>query len=486
MEERFTVLDTNYIIEDPSSVEFPQTLDNFSSCGEGVKNTILVPTQVILELDKFKGEKDTRRGKNATNALRRIKELKQNNGGGLYEGIPLGENLYLMSSRQLEEQGIEDDPAVKGHDEGILNVPNHLKKQGLDVTLMTNDTGVYDIADSLGIEVRTLEKYETDESDPYKGWRFVEVGRQTYKRFEENKKLDPEDLNLEDLMPNEFVIFHGHQFPPTPSIYKPDDGMLHWLFHYDERLLGDSGIKAKNPAQQCYMHALRDPDIDLVIALGKAGTAKTFLAADSGIELCLSHYGYDGRMRELKNRNEKYQHIINSKRDDNGTVYSTLLLTRPVIETNTGYLPGPLEEKMQPWLAPVEDQFEQLWNMYGISQESVKEARNNGELGVLPFDFMRGRSVHNTFWVVDESQNVYHADLLTALTRSGENAKMVITGDPSQCDLKGVSAVSNPVEYLNDKFRTSSLAATIMFDKPEHCVRSELARDALYRLGNGR
>lgn len=478
MVNRYTVLDTNLLLEDPKALTsfIPENSDD--------TNTVVIPLSVLRELDKFKGERNTGRGYNANRALKKIKELSQSSGSNMYEGIRVQDNYFLQSSACLEEKFSEHDPMIGDvHDKDLLRVAKYLHEQHDNVSLITNDTGVYDIAGSLGMDVRTWEKFELGEEEPYKGWRYVEIDRETFDKFDENKKLDPTEIGIEDLQPNEFVIFHGFQVPETPSI-RDQNGDLTRLFFYENRLLTDKQLSPRNPLQQCYMHALRDPNIDLVFSIGEAGTSKTFLATDAGIELCFSNYGCDDRLGKLNDINPHYRELIKSKKLDEGYVYSKFMLTRPVMNEELGSLPGNLEEKMEPWLAAVQDQFKQLWKSYNITDDQVESFKENKTLDILATHHMRGRSLPNVFWIIDEAQNAYHSEFYTALTRCGENSKVVMTGDPTQCDLKGMNAVTNPIVWFNERFKDSNNTATIYFDRSEFCERGRLAQHTIEKLGS--
>lgn len=187
------------------------------------------------------------------------------------------------------------------------------------------------------------------------------------------------------------------------------------------------------PNQQAYNKCLRNKQYDIVIAAGPAGTGKTKLAVEAGLDMV------------LKERQ-----------------YKKLIVTRPVTygRDDIGFMPGDLKSKMSPWIAPIIDAASESntpfkWDVHNTN----KDHPQNANMEIVPFNFMRGRTFKNAWIICDETQNCTTEQLLMLLTRIGQNSKMVITGDPFQCDISdsGFLRFLDNYSELDPKTETSRL-----------------------------
>jgi len=179
----------------------------------------------------------------------------------------------------------------------------------------------------------------------------------------------------------------------------------------------------KNPKQIKFQNYIKNPNIDIVISTGAAGTGKTMIATQEGIKMF--------------------------KAGD----YSKIVITRPTVtvEENLGYLPGTLEDKIYPFLIPIYDYF-----LEHYTKETLMTMIRNGKLEVAPLAYMRGRTFKNTFIIGDEMQNTTPIQLKMLLTRIGENSKMVITGDLEQNDINTYNGLQNIVDLLEKQYSQSN------------------------------
>ncbi len=472
--EQYFVPDTNIFLSDPTAI------DQFKPQDKNIRNTVVLPMQVIAEIDEKKNESHSDRGFAARETLRLLKERIRESGSNLLQGVDLEPNYRIIASTNLSQGTDVIDAHDNTPDSRIIQVVSDLQRAGHKTTFVTNDTGAYVIANALGLHTESWREKEVEATvEPYKGWRALEIDPNLFfdkvhhNRGEVEVKHLPMD-GLEGLLPNEFVIFTGNRVETTAL--RHIDGRLHRLYHYEGR---QSKVKAKNVLQQCYMDVLRDEDIDVVFCMGEAGTAKTYLATDAAIELCFT----DEVARNAGKR------PIAHHTGDELREFAKLLITRPAVNENNrdvvdlGAIPGDLTDKMMPWVAPIYDQIEQLAETYKIDADMIEDLKKEGLLEILVTTHMRGRSLTNAYWVLDEGQNTSFFQLRTAMTRVGEGTKMVLTGDPKQCDLKGIAdRKNNSLVIANERWKSYKGAATIYFQGSEYVVRSRLAQEAVNRM----
>jgi len=253
-------------------------------------------------------------------------------------------------------------------------------------------------------------------------------------------------------MPNHYIVLEDEK-DPNQVVYGRFDvhsGVVQMLENHAE---GVWGIYPRNIEQTFALAALLDDNIKLVTLSGNAGTGKTLLAIAAGL----------------------------AKTTDEDE-YHKLLVARPVfpLGKDIGFLPGDLEEKLNPWMQPIYDNLELLLSGGTHTRQkrlskNYQELINQGMLQVEPLTYIRGRSLPNIFFVVDESQNLTPHEIKTILTRAGEGTKIVLTGDPYQIDNPYIDSQNNGLTYVIEKFRNQAIAAHVTLNRGE---RSELATTA--------
>ena len=209
------------------------------------------------------------------------------------------------------------------------------------------------------------------------------------------------------------------------------------------------GINPKNKEQNYALDLLMDPKIPIVTLVGKAGCGKTLLAVAAGLEQVLE-----------KN------------------IYTRMIVSRPIqpMGRDLGYLPGSLEEKMAPWLAPVKDNLEFLMQN---DKESLKMQVDSGKIQIEALTYIRGRSISNAFIIIDEAQNLTSHELKTIITRVGEGTKIILTGDIEQIDNAYIDETSNELTYAVEKFKSHSLAGHVTLLRGERSAVATLASKIL-------
>tara|TARA_R110000851_G_scaffold26997_1_gene76134 strand:- start:815 stop:1477 length:663 start_codon:yes stop_codon:yes gene_type:complete len=212
------------------------------------------------------------------------------------------------------------------------------------------------------------------------------------------------------------------------------------------------GLSANNKEQKFAMDLLFDKDIKIVSLTGQAGTGKTLIAAASGLE-----------------------QVLNCTTSQGG--YDKLIITRPVqpLGRDIGFLPGTLEEKMMPWIAPIRDNLEHLFG----DRTALDMQLEQGVIEIEAMTYIRGRSISNAFMVVDEAQNLTPHELKTIITRVGHGTKLILTGDIQQIDNSYVDAVSNGLTYAVEKFKEYEISGHVSLIKGERSKLATLASEIL-------
>jgi PhoH-like ATPase len=263
---------------------------------------------------------------------------------------------------------------------------------------------------------------------------------------------NPVPLPRPDCFPNEYAWVRGEGEPSLSVLARvsPDLRELRPL-----RVSGRAiqGLAPRNREQHFALDALLDPELSLVTLMGKAGTGKTLLAIAAGL------------------------HQV----EDLG-VYARLLISRPIFPmgNDLGYLPGEIEEKLNPWMQPIYDNLEFLLDRQkGRKATTVAKLLAGGIIAIEPLTYIRGRSIPGQFLVVDEAQNLTPLEVKTIITRVGEGTKIVLTGDLQQIDNPYVDAWSNGFNFLVQKFRREPMAAHVELTKGERSPLAERASDIL-------
>lgn len=426
------VLDTNVLLHDP------QSPFHFRD------NNVLIPIEVIEEIDQFKRD-SSELGRNARTLSRLLDDARGK--GSLSEGVTLDNGGHL---RILMGQGAARDS--KTVDSLILRQAIQVQHQAPDtpVILVTKDINLRIRADAHDIQA---EDYETDQihlSELYSGEFVKYVKSEVMSRFRSENGIELEAGHTHD--PGEYCTLVNETEPKKTFLAKVDAAGERLIPILDSRD-GVWSIKPRNREQSFALDALLDDRVRLVTLMGKAGTGKTLLAMAAGLR------------RTVVDRE-----------------FRRMIVARPTISMGKelGFLPGSLEEKLNPWMQPIHDALEMLSDL-NMGQESRRSSDllRSGMIVVEALSYIRGRSIANQFMVIDEAQNLTPLEVKTIITRVGAGTKIVLTGDPFQIDNPYVDSASNGFNYLISRFRGHAIAAHVELEKGERSELAELAADVL-------
>ena len=437
--KKIFVLDTSVILHD----------HNVLDCFE--ENDIAIPITVLEELDNFKRGNDTKNYE-AREFIRILDRLS--NAYTLQDWIPINGEDKGKFKIILENDTNEAD-AVKifgnKNDHHILNAALYLKITAKDskVILVSKDINLRLKAKALNITAEDFETGKIDrDSTLYTGKQLVENIESEYiNKLYKQGNISDTNVIKDKLTANGFYIMKNGK-SSVLSYYNPLDDCL-------ERVEKQYvyGIKPRNAEQTFALHALLNPDIKLVTLQGVAGTGKTLLALASALE----------------------QHNL----------YHQIVLARPIVPLSNkdiGYLPGNADEKINPYMQPLFDNLKFIKNQFGQNEKKYRkivEMEDEGKLNISALAFIRGRSLSNVIFIVDEAQNLTPHEVKTIITRAGENTKIIFTGDVFQIDTPYLDEQSNGLSYLIDRLKGNELFAHITLEKGERSELANLANELL-------
>ncbi len=426
------VLDTSVLIADPSCVSSFDDVD------------VVIPLIVVEELDGLKARPDDV-GRAARAALRSIEELRVRHGGSLAEPVPVG---HSGSRLQIELNGIQKhlliehglDPASS--DNRIIGAALGQAERG-PTTMVSNDAALRIKAAHLGVDAAEHQPTRRTVTSQATGWSTIETAHEIVDCLYAAGAVAAEAVEeAASVGENEFAVMRaGSQSALTRRV--GDD--LRLLPHSAREAWG---LRPRSKEQRFALELLLDPEIEVVALDGRAGTGKTLLAVAAGLEQVVE----EGRYERL-------------------AVYRPLV---PVGRADVGFLPGGLDEKLDPWMAAIHDAIVAL-----TDQQSNVDARNlvdeltlRGQLSLESVTFLRGRSLQRQMVVIDEAQNLEPTTLRTILTRVGEGTKVVFTGDTSQIDAPYLGESNNALAVLTRAFGGQSCFGHITLTA---CERSDVA-----------
>ena len=435
------VLDTNVVLHDPRAIY------KFED------NTIVIPIFVIEEVDQFKKEL-SERGRNARQLARALDTLRESNGHNLQEGVRLEEGgiLRVAVPRERPPYPLGEHGAM---DRAILDTALHLRSQSPSsdpVIFVTMDSNLRIRADALGLRAETYEGGRIKVDDLYSGSITVSADSRLVDRLGKREALAADDLGEleEQLYPNAGIVLRDKAQPRHTALGRWDAGakQVRPLAVGRE---GAWGVRPRNMEQYFALDALLDPKQHLVTLVGKAGTGKTLMAIAAGLRSVM----------------------------DDGS-FARMLVSRPIfpLGRDVGYLPGTIEEKLNPWMQPIFDNLEYIFSSGRRrmgSDRDYLELVASGTIQVEPLTYIRGRSLPNQFLIVDEAQNLTPHEVKTVITRCGADTKIVLTGDPYQIDNPYVDAASNGLTMVAQRFQKERISGHVTLVKGE---RSELAERA--------
>ncbi len=430
------ILDTNVLLHDPSSV--------FAFKG----NNVLIPIEVIEEIDRFKRE-SSELGQNARTVSRMLDGLRQK--GRLNKGVKLdnGGSLRIVFHDHNGHATPFGNNTVDSRIVGLA-LAVHQADLKTPTILVTKDINLRIKADTLGLPA---EDYETDRvllTDLYTGMTEMTVSSEKMSRFRNESELE---LNGNGVyFPNEYCTLTEETNPKRTALTKVDATGKKLVPILDIRE-GVWGIKPRNREQHFAFDALLDDRVKLVTLMGKAGTGKTLMAMAAGLK------------RTVLDRE-----------------FRRLVVARPTVSMGRelGFLPGSLEEKLNPWMQPIHDALELLSDLnMGSDHRRSGDLMRSGAIVVEALSYIRGRSIAHQYMVIDEAQNLTPLEVKTIITRVGNGTKIIFTGDPYQIDNPYVDSSSNGFNFIISKFRDQPIAAHIELQKGERSELAELAANIL-------
>ena len=447
------VLDTNIILHDSRSIY------NFQ------ENDLVIPIAVIEELDKFKKSTDVL-GYNAREFMRKIDILSADKNFFKGEGFSLGKGLGTLRVEinhpfPLELQGSFKDDI---QDHRILAVAIWVKNQNPQrfVALVTKDVNLRMKARALGMVAQDYLTDRIEEKHIEKNEKRVQVINNLPKNLVERVAsggITVDEVRYKKQPANQLYKF---RYEVQPGADQKDNAKRKQAYEYllarfdaptnsivPVKPCTAYGIQPRNSEQVFAMDALMNPQVQLISLTGTAGTGKTLLALAAALEQA-----------------------------DN---FSQILLARPVIPLKNqeiGYLPGDAKDKIGPYMLPLYDNLAVIKKQFGISsKENVKieDMLRREKLLISPLAYIRGRSLSNVFFIIDEAQNLTPHEVKTIITRAGEGTKIVFTGDIQQIDQPYLDKWSNGLTHINDKLYGEPLFEHVNLTKGERSKLSELA-----------
>jgi PhoH-like ATPase len=413
------------------------------------KNNIAIPTIILDEIDKHKSRQDTA-GFNARAMNRTLDNLRRK--GSLFEGVSLGRGKGKVFAAQYDPRYMPAGMATSDSDNKIIAIALRLKLEGNEIAVVSRDLNMRVKCDAFGLECHDYQPQQVIKSVEklFDGTETIEVDDDFIDQFYQSSDgvLLP-DQNKK-LFSNQYIILTGKSDPKKSAVCRFINYQVPLKKVYNFKDIW--GLSANNKEQKFAMDLLFDKDIKVVSLTGQAGTGKTLIAAACGLE-----------------------QVLNSTKSQGG--YDKLIITRPVqpLGRDIGFLPGTLEEKMMPWIAPIRDNLEHLFG----DRTALDMQLEQGTIEIEAMTYIRGRSISNAFMVVDEAQNLTPHELKTIITRVGHGTKLILTGDIQQIDNSYVDAVSNGLTYAVEKFKEYEISGHVSLIKGERSKLATLASEIL-------
>tara|TARA_Y100000593_G_scaffold93747_1_gene189869 strand:- start:5479 stop:6822 length:1344 start_codon:yes stop_codon:yes gene_type:complete len=418
-------------------------------------NDIFIPLKVLEEIDKHKKRQDSV-GHNARQAIRTFDALRD--AGSLSRGVRIAKGLGVLRVIKASEIALSELPRDLTHqmsDHLILATALTVKKDHpkRKTTVVSRDINMRVIADSLSLLTEDYANSQVVENPDkiYEGFAKLLVDEEFVNHF----YLGNEVYLDQELCQDQGVILYPHEFVMmVSSSNEKKTALARFIDHStpvcqirDFKSELAWGVVPRNKEQSFAFDLLFDDEIPLISLIGKAGSGKTLMAIAAGLE------------QTLGMKTPKYNRII---------------ISRPVqpVGKDIGFLPGTMQDKMLPWLKPIDDNIQHIM---GNDRTMLASYVERGKIEVEALTYIRGRSISNAFVIIDEAQNLTAHEVKTIITRIGENTKIVLTGDIEQIDNVYTNETSNGLTYAVEKFKESELAGHITFRKGE---RSRLATAA--------
>ena len=413
------------------------------------KSDILVPLKVLEEIDRHKKRQDSV-GLNARNIIRILDSLREK--GNLKRGVRIGKGKGIIFIKNCDTSLLPEELSASDPDNMIIGTVLAQKQSfpNKKIIVVSRDINMRIKCDSLEIPVQdyTVGQVVRNSSLLYTGFTKHLVDDEIVDQFYDGEDvfLDKDDVKL---YPNQMLMLVSNSNEKKTALAR--------FMNYNSpiRKLIDKndiwGVRSRNKEQKFAIDLLLDPSVPVVTLVGEAGSGKTLCAIAAGL----------------------HQTVEDSKE----STYRRLIVTRPIqpLGRDIGYLPGSMEEKMVPWLAPIQDNLEFLMG----NKKTLDLYIDDGTIEIEALTYIRGRSISNAYIVIDECQQLTQHEIKTILTRVGENTKIVMTGDIEQIDNVYVDETSNGLTYAVEKFKEYDVAGHISLVKGERSKVATLAAKIL-------
>jgi len=435
MAKKIYVFDTSVCLTDANSIKAFGT------------NDIVIPIKVLDEIDNHKNRQDGV-GLNARLIIKELDILREK--GNLRKGVRIEKGKGLLYVKNYDPESLPHDLELHHPDNVIIATALTEKAKNSDrkVFMVSRDINMRVKCDSLGLDSLNYEAGHVVEnrSDIYTGFKQHLVDDQIIDML-----YSGEEVSLDE----EEGVFYPNQFIMLVSNSNEKKTALCRFNKYGEKLKKVNNkskmwdVCPRNKEQCFALDLLNDKDIEIVSLIGKAGCGKTLLAVAAALEQTL-----------------------------NEDAYKKIIISRPVqpLGKDIGFLPGTLEEKMMPWLAPIQDNLEYLM---GNDKVMIAEYAEKGLIQVEALTYIRGRSITDAFIIIDEAQNLTRHEIKTILTRVSQGTKIVLTGDIEQIDNVYINEMSNGLTYVVEKMKDHDIAGHIMMLKGERSRVATLAAKIL-------
>ena len=408
---------------------------------------IFIPLKVLEEIDKHKKRQDSV-GINARKIIRTLDELRAK--GNLQKGVRIDKGkglLRAVSYEVLKDVIFPSDLDLRIPDHMIIATAMAVREESTRKTcVVSRDINMRVICDSIGMpsEDYTTERVVHSSDELYSGLAVHLVDDQVIDRFYDDDDIYIEEDEIEEEWhPNQYVLMVSNANEKKTCL-----GRFYSHFQPIKKIahskIPDWKISSRNKEQAFAIDLLMDPTVKVVSLVGRAGSGKTLCAIAAGLQQTIG------------------------LRDNH---YDRMIVSRPVqpLGKDIGFLPGTMEEKMLPWLMPIQDNLQFL---VGGDKNTLQMYMDKGKIEIEALTYIRGRSIANAFIIIDEAQNLTAHEIKTIMTRVGEGTKIVLTGDVEQIDNVYVNETSNGLAHAVEKFKEFPIAGHVTFTKGE---RSEVA-----------
>jgi len=436
------ILDTNVLLSDPNAIF------NFNN------HDIVIPFKVLEEIDKKKSLQDTI-GSNARYAIRELDKLRER--GSIISGIRLGKGKGFLSIKESDINKLPEEFKylhTSSPDNRILAVAYTEKTSNPEkkVIIVSRDITVRVKADALSIPSQNYESDKVVEKKDqlYSGFRSVLVDDQIIDRFYNGEDISLEKEQYKGLYPNQFVMLISNQ-NDKKSALSQFTNYSNPIRRLNEYKKGIFNVIPKNKEQLFALNLLMNPKVPVVTLAGTAGCGKSLLSIAGALEQTLG-----------KN-----------------SLYKKFVVMRPVIpmgNKDIGYLPGKIEEKLEPWIMPIVDN---LRFLFGNNQTMLDEYIKDNIIEIEAMTFIRGRTINNAIMLIDEVQNCTAHELKTVVTRVGEGTKIILTGDLNQIDAFYLNEFTSGFTNVIEKFKSQEIAGHVTLTKGERSLVATIASKIL-------